>query len=516
MSVAWARGARRWWPLATVATVVVGLALAGVLPRWPGLAQEVALPPLDLLTDIRVLVAEAPSPVVFVAGLAAALTVRVIMLTLLLGRSLRRPGFALRFYAVAMPPGLVAAALDVSARAVLYAYLLWAGLLVTLVAFVALAAAPWTGLGGLRGALARAWHDRLRIAALVPYLFGLAVLGAVVRRPGEAIQVVVVPASALLTAAAATRLSAAPARRVSGRAVAAIVTAVLATGVVLVAVARGDRGAPPRPPPREGSLLLVAGVDTSSGAGALYRLDPRALGYSCAQTSYFSYAGTGSGTPQRDATCPIRRGAPYRRADTLRPLPALAETFRHQVAALPRPVTVVTHSQGAWIAWAALSPGRATGVRGLVMLGPFSESLAAYPPPGRGGRGAVAGVAVRAVTDLGAAIGFSTFDPDAPLARQLQATPGAVEALLDRPLSRQVRVAAVLSRWDLPLVPGGWPRGVSESCPGWSAHGGLPSAALALDAASRFLEHRTPGDCPVWVRALGHATQAFGAPPPHG
>lgn len=512
------RALRRWWPLGAVTGAVMVLALVGVLPRWPGLAHQVALPPLDLFADVRVLMAEAPSLPVFVIGMVAAIAVRVTVLTLLLGRPLRRVGLALAFYAAAAPPALVAAALDFSGRAVLYVYLLWAGLVVTLITFVVLAAAPWTGADRLRGAIARAAHDRLRVATSLAYLSALAVLGLVVRRPGEAIQVVVVPVSAVLTMVAVERLRAPPAIRLPRRTIAALSALTLAVAGGLVAVGAGGREVP-RAPRQAGSLLLVAGVDTRSGSGALFGLDPRALGFSCEQTSYFSYAGSsdaasGRGAPRRGAVCPIRWGDPYTRADTLRPLTELSATFGEQLTGLARPVTVVTHSQGAWVAWSALAGRRPTGVRALVMLGPFGEGLAPYPPPSRPGAGAVGGAAVRLLTDVGRDIGFSTFDPDAPLARELQATPGAIESILARPLPRSVRAVAVLSRWDLPLVPGGWPPRVTESCPGWVAHGTLPRAPAVFDAASRFLDHRSPGACPGWVRLLGHATEALGVPPP--
>ncbi len=50
---------------------------------------------------------------------------------------------------------------------------------------------------------------------------------------------------------------------------------------------------------RDGSLMLVAGVDTSTGNGALFRFDPHAIGYSCAQapiTSILAQTTSGSDT----------------------------------------------------------------------------------------------------------------------------------------------------------------------------------------------------------------------------
>ena len=51
----------RGGPLARLAFLVTILGLAGLLPRWPGILHEVALPPLDLFADIRVLMVQANS-----------------------------------------------------------------------------------------------------------------------------------------------------------------------------------------------------------------------------------------------------------------------------------------------------------------------------------------------------------------------------------------------------------------------------------------------------------------------
>jgi hypothetical protein len=505
----------RWWPLVLVAVVSTGLALAGVLPRWPGLAHVVALPPLDLFADVRVLVATAPSPLLFVVGLLLSIGVRTAVLAAMLGSFRQHRGFALRFYLAALVPALLAAGLDFSGRSVLYGYLVWGGLLVTLVTLLVLAPVPWTHADRLRHGLGTAFHFRLRIGTVVLYLVALMALGLLIRQPGRLVQVAVVPLSAALTALAILRLDRRPERRLPSWAAAAVTLVVLLALVGAVLVVPG--GAAPRPttPRAAGSLFLVPGADTASGDGALFHLDPATLGYSCAQTTYFSYAGTGHGAGRRDAVCPIRRGAPYTKSDTERPLAQLRTTFLAQLATLPRPVLVVTHSQGAWIAWSGLSrhDRRASGVDALVMLAPFDQALAPYPRSGHDGRGVVGGEAVRLVTHLGKTTGFSSFSADAPLVRELQATPGAVERLFDRPLDRRVRALALVSRFDLPLVPSGWSNGVAEACPGWVSHGAQPTSSTVLAAASRFLQGASPGTCPSWVRHAAEVTEAFGAPP---
>src|SRR5690606_10791949 len=71
--------------LLAVTAVVTVLAATGVLPRWSGLIHLVALPPLDLIADLRVLAAAAPGYPAFLGGLALSLAVRITVLAVLLG-----------------------------------------------------------------------------------------------------------------------------------------------------------------------------------------------------------------------------------------------------------------------------------------------------------------------------------------------------------------------------------------------------------------------------------------------
>jgi Alpha/beta hydrolase family len=501
------------WVYGVVAAGVVVAALFRLLPRWPGLAHEVALPPLDLFADVRALMARASSIPVFVLGVAAAIVVRAAVLATILGFTRRRFTFALRFYVAVLAPALLASGFDYSGRAILYAYLIWGGLLIVLATFVALGAAAWVGEDVLHVALGRAVRRRFRLGAIGLYLVGLAIVGDVWRRPGSASQVLVVPISALLTAFVARRLSAPPIRP-SLRTVAIVAVATVLAITLAVPRLRSSSAHTTTAAPRPGSLLLVPGVDTSTGHGALFKFDPRALGFSCTQTFYYSYRGPGAGGPQADARCPIRTGTPYGRADTTRPIRELASALRAQLVGLPRPVVVVTHSQGGWIAWSEITTYHDTSVGALVMLAPFDEGLAPYPPPNVDRTGAAGGVAVRLVTELARKLGISQFDADAPLARELQGTPGAVERLVGHRLPRPVRGFAVLARADLPLEPRPWPNGLPEACPGWLTHAALPTSPLVAATVVRFLDGRPPATCSRWIAAVGHATDAFGAPSP--
>jgi len=189
-------------------------------------------------------------------------------------------------------------------------------------------------------------------------------------------------------------------------------------------------------------------------------------------------------------------------------------SLRAEISDLPPPVVVVTHSQGAWIAWSAIAVGGDTDAGTLVMLAPFDQGLAPYPPPNVNRTGAAGGVAVRIMADLGRRFGISKFDADAPLARELQGTPGAVERLVAHKLPSTVRGAAVIARGDLPLEPRSWPNGLAEACPGWLMHAALPTSSVAMHTVARFLDGKALPTCSRWITTIGHATDAFGAPPP--
>ena len=257
----------RWWPLALVSVGSMLLAVAGVLPRWPGLAHLVALPPLDLFADVRVLVASAPSPLLFVVGLVLAVGVRAAVLAAMLGSFRARVGFTLRFYLAALVPAFLAAGLDFSGRSMLYGYLVWAGLIITVVTLVVLAPVPWTGAERVRRGLGIAFHQRLRGGVVFVYLVALMVLGLLVRDPGRTVQVVLVPPSALLTVLAIGRLARRPTRHVSSWVAVGVTLGVIVALVAAVLIVPGG-GAPSTTPRAAGSLFLVAGADTASGDGA--------------------------------------------------------------------------------------------------------------------------------------------------------------------------------------------------------------------------------------------------------
>ncbi|WP_207958323.1 hypothetical protein [Streptomyces sp. YIM 98790] len=503
--------ASRLWPLAALAAAVTGLALAGVLPRWPGLVHLVALPPADFFTDLRVLLSRAPSYPVFVALLALLLALRVAVLAILLGGlTARRAGFALLFYLAAGLPLALVAQLDFMAQTLLYARLFWAAASLLALSWFLTASLPWQGTERLRTAWRRSWRRGLRITVLLPYALALLALGALAdARP--ALAVWLVPVSALATAVAVAALVRPPRGRPLLRlAAAGAAFAVVAT--VFVAT-RDDPGYGPRPEPRPGSLLLMSGIGSHSGRGAIFETEVRRLGYTCEQTYYYSYAGPGEGQPQRSARCPITTGRPYGPADTQRPLHEQVEAFAEQVRRLPEPVTVAAHSHAVWVVWQALAEGVAPGVETLVLVGPFPESPLGYPPEGENGRGRVAGDLLRLLVPLADLLDFQ-FDPDAPAARELLADVGASSRIIARPLPERVRSLSVTSATDLPLMPGGWRLPVDRNaCPQRVAHPYLPIRPAYYNEVNRFMDGRPALPCPLWRDWGAHLARPWGVPP---
>jgi len=294
----------------------------------------------------------------------------------------------------------------------------------------------------------------------------------------------------------------------------AVLVALVATAATArfdaVPVARGSLATGP-------VLFLVAGVDSASGLGSMFRLNPNDLGFPCARVAYFSYAGPGSGAPPGQSLCPITSGAPYGQRDTQRPLAQLVSFFGTEVEAASReaggrPVEVITHSQGAWIAWAAIAAGRAPSVRALVMLGASPDVAVSYPPRGREGPGRVGGDADRLAAAVGRGLGVSTFSPDAPLAQELLATPRAVRGVFEERLPGDVRAVAVFSDFDLPVAPEGWSvRGVPTSLVP-VVHRDLPSSRQALGEVTRLLGGGGGREGRLG-RALWPLLPAFGVPP---
>jgi hypothetical protein len=468
--------------------------------------HAVSLPPLDLTFDLGTLLGLATTPAWFALGLVLAIIGRATILSLMLG-SLRRWWFALRFELLVLVPAFFAAELAYSGQAVLYSALFWVGVLLAILSTVALAHVPWGQPRQGPSMIRRALGSSPRLALVVAYLGGLGLTTILVRGGGKAPPLIGVAVSVLLTVFTARRLSRPAVAPTATRVAAVVILAALAS-LSLTATT-----APPlRPSQRNGELVVVAGMDTSSGHGSMFSLRPSHYGFTCAQTRYFSYAGPGPATARAQAVCPITSGARYTRADTERPLAQLVRSFREQVDRLTPPVTVVTHSSGAWVTWAAVSGDRSTPVRRIVMLAPVGNPHG-YPAAGVGGEGTVGAAGMRLLMSFANWEGFSRFSPDRPLARALLGSQRALGSLFERSLPRRVGALAVPSAYDVALFGTSNPFGRAESaCPLLQSHGIAPVSATAAAESNRFLSGLAQASCSRWPTWAAEAASGFQVP----
>jgi len=499
-------GVARAWPLLAAGAVVELLALSGVLPASPDLVHAVALPPLDLTFDLGTLLGRATGPAWFAFGLVLAIIGRATILSFMLG-SRRRWWFALRFELVVLVPSFLAAELAYCSQAVLYSALFWVGLALAVASSLIFAHVPWGGSSSVSSMIRRGLQGGPRLPTVLSYLVALGVLGALVRNGGKVPPLIGVGVSAVLTVAVARHLSRPAAAPNATRLVAVVTAAVLAAVSLTTTSVR-----PPHPRQRPGELVVVAGIDTSSGHGSLFSLRPSYLGFRCARTLYYSYAGPGAGAPQGQAACPITTGSRYSRADTERPLPELVRSFREQIDNLTPPVTVVTHSSGAWVTWAAVSGDRSTPVRRIVMLAPLSDPHG-YPPPGANGEGTVGAAGMRLIVSIARWEGFSRFDPNRPLAMTLLGHRLLAHSLFEHSLLRQVRALAVPTAFDLVLFSTSDTFGHAQgACPLLQSHGAISTSVAAAVDADRFLSGRPQLPCASWPSWVANAASGFRVP----
>lgn len=498
----------RVWPVVVVAVAVTVLGLTGVVPSWSGLPHLVGLPPLDVYADLRVLLLVAPSWPVFGALLVLVFGVRVAVMALMLGGFDRhRLGFAAGFYAVVLLPLLAAAALAHLGFVVLYARLFWVAVAVAAIVTVVAAAVPWRPVGRLRAAIRISARDGLHLGVVLGYLAGVVLLGmAAERLPGVAL----VPASALLTAVT-VRLLARPARR--GAVPRLVALASVAVAAALTVPSPCDDTVEPTTRQRAGSLMLMAGINASTGDGAVFRIDPEVLGYGCDQVFYYSYAGPGRGHPLRGGVCPVRTGAPFGPEHTHASIPELADQLVAQVRDLPRPLTVVGHSHSAWIVWLAVSRGMTDAVDNVVVIAPYPEGNHGYLDAGVRAPGRVTSDVLRALAPVATRLGFF-LDLDAPAFRHMLGDAAAPGRIMRTPLPDDVRAMSVTAATDLPLMPSGWRLAADyNACPVWVAHPNLPESGQTLRELNRFLDGKAPPPCPPWAQWAASASRPFGQSP---
>jgi hypothetical protein len=324
-----------------------------------------------------------------------------------------------------------------------------------------------------------------------------------------------VPASAVLTWLAAYSLYRDPGLRIARRAIALVPAA----GVVILVTLyfAGPDEAPEAgqlDDARDGSMMLMSGIDSRSGVGAILEIDPRFLGFGCDQTYYFSYAGPGDGQPREDAACEIVHGAEYTANDTTRSRGELVTFLEEQTAQMPAPAIALGHSQGVWLLWDAAVQDRLPNVERVVLVGPYTANSVAFPPAGERSPGRVGRLVLDPLASLARGTGHTAIDLDSPLAREWLAHPTAIEETLSRRPADGIEVLSVPSTFDLPLMPRE-PRieHAVDACPVPVLHPDLPYASQLYEKVNRFLDGEEQPWCPPWRHATGSVFRQFTAPP---
>lgn len=491
------------------------LGTLGVLRPVPGLIHAVALPPLDLVHDLGAILVLAPDWPSFILGAAGSLLVRSLLLAWFLGGEV---WFAFRFYLAVSPVAFLAAAMLYASPALLFYALFWFGAAVALVLVVASGAVPWQGYRRLKSAFTASLQRGLRAGTVGAYLVLLTALGAVADLTQPVGVLVSVPISGALTWVAARMLWADPGARVWRRGVAAL--GLGGVGALVAVVALGPPAPPSAPAPdesRPGSVMLMSGIDSKSGSGAILEIDAHVMGWTCERTYYFSYAGPGDGQPRRLAQCPIGHGAPYGIEDTLRSRRDIVAFLEAQTAEMEAPGVLATHSQGVWLSWAAAAEGRLPSISHLVLIGPFASNPVVYGVEGRMEQGRAGRWVVDLLTMLPRPGGTTVFEADSPLSEEWLAHPTAIEETLSRPLPEGMDALSVPSVFDLPVTPtGSQIEGVTRACPVPVIHPNLPYSLEFQQMTVRFVEGRPLLPCPPWRTAIGPLFRHFAVPPsPH-
>lgn len=501
----------RLWPVALLALAVVGLAAAEVIPTWSGLVYLVGIPPLDMFADMRLLLVIAPTWPAFIGLVVVLAAVRIAVLAYLLGGlDWRRLRFAGAFYAIAAGPALISAQASYMGYAVLYVRIFWISIAITVLTFIVLAAAPWDGSLRLRSAVANGVRSYKRIAALAGYLFIVAALGGV----AEAIPALTF-GLVILTAAVTGVVIVVLPRIGSQRSLLWPLPVVLAGALVFMTVWGVDRllVREPEPPTREGSLMVMSGINSSSGNGAAFRLDPTTFGFTCEQMYYYSYAGPGDGAPDADAVCEIRTGAPFEGSDTHQPIDQLAENLALQVEGVPRPLTVVGHSHSAWIAWLTASTRENLPVDNVIVFSAFPESGHGYVDAHEEAPGRIASDLLRIIAPIAIELGM-VLAIESPALERMLGDPDGPSEIMRAPLVDHIRGLSIVAATDLVLMPGGWKIGADvNACPKWVSHPTLPNAPEVAHEVNRFLDGGAASECrPVVASVLSAVSRPFGVP----
>jgi hypothetical protein len=122
---------------------------------------------------------------------------------------------------------------------------------------------------------------------------------------------------------------------------------------------------------------------------------------------------------------------------------------------------------------------------------------------------------MRLLATIGNSVGFSRFDPDQPLARELLSSKEATSTLFGRRPAKRLRSLAIPSAFDLTLFydsAGDDFARSSEGCALIESHSGTATSPAGLGEADDFLAARTPPRCGPEADWLAASGAAFSTP----
>lgn len=495
------RAPRALLPLAAEGTFGAVLVIAGAFPASGASAPATAAFPFDVYFDLKQSIAFAPGWAWVVAAMGLGLLVRAAVLSSTLWLAEGAPGSfafawlgALRLSAVAAVALLPSAALFFTGVATRYAPFIWIAGALGLAAVVPLvrrSARLDVGSGPPQGQGVPEAGGVLAYALLLGVLAaGMSILGDLTPWLTAALMLSMGPFHALFLLGWREHL------RVGtypGGGTTAVVLTVISVGALFLSSMfdRYIRDGPPVGQASEsGTLLILGGVDSPWGRGALAALDARDLGYARDHLLALSYRSTG----------------PHTAADTRGDLDRIARVVAFQVQAALPPRRLIGHSQAALIVDRMLATGLAPldVVVDLAPSPPFPPPVR-VPPPGEAGPGKPGGDLARAVASLLDFIGATPFEIDAA------ASPTNLDTLVvSAPTDRLAVWALADSVW----LDRDWRRPGALNLVALTDHVGVTRNGRALASARMFMAgDPVVGDESSWrgvlVQALRYAFEPW-------
>jgi hypothetical protein len=478
-------------PLALEGFIAALLIATGGLPSDGGTAPAFAAFPFDVYFDLKYSLAYAPSWAWFAAFLLLSVAVRsaVLASTLWLADEARGPVLNLwrrcaGLVALALAGFLPVGVLYFAGVALRYAPFVWiAGALGLLPALYLARRAV-----GLDAGSGRPGGGEVKVptfGGILIYALALAALGVFMSWTTAAGAALIVVVASLLNAMfflgwrERSRLAAHPSE---GRIVGVLALVGLAVFWGLVFYDRNLRDpAPARDLQDDGTLLVLAGVDSSSNRGALVDSDARVFGYDPRNTELLSYR---------------RGGGAYGPAETRGDLDRAARIMSAQIELAEPPRALLGHSQAALIVDRLLAGGLPAPDRSVQISPPPPKPPGVVvPEPGRDVEGRVGGDLSRVLAAGLDAAGLASFDIDAP------AAPTNLDSVVTRRSPRLALWALADSVW----LESDWRRPGEVNLVVFSDHVGAINNPRTIEAARRFLGGGAVAGETWWRAALANA-----------